>query len=335
MYAGGFVAAFGIVPALFDAWTPLLGRAAAPGTEASVAVAFVLFGCCLPLTLGRSLLTALNRTHLGVLVQAAGSAFTLALVMGAAAAHASIVAFVASGFLAQCSVGIVCLWWAGRILSMPLLNLVVGSVRSRRAGTRIRHLAVPMAVINAGSVCAYSTDRLVLSHVSDSATVAAYSSGAQLFAPAASLVGVAGLPLWTLFAQQRASLEQPSRRDLVRLTVYFAVGGLIIGLGLIVLGPTTSSWIMHDRIHASTGLMAAFAILMFVQAAYYPVSMWLTDPAGLRFQAVRVCLMAVVNLALSIPLARLIGAPGPVIGSVVAFTLAVFLPSLRKSLFRT
>lgn len=335
MCAAGLVAALGIVPACFGTWTPLLGRAAMPGTEASVAVAFTLFGCCLPLNLGRSILIALSRTHLAVLVQGVGSVFALILFLGAAAARASVVTFVASGFLAQCLVGIVCLWWAGRILRLPLLSIVVGSVRSQQAGMRIRHLAVPMAVINAGSACAYSTDRLVLSHLSDPATVAVYSSGAQLFAPAVGLIGVAGLPLWALFARQRETLDQPSRRDLVRLTAYFAAGGLIIGMGLILLGPGVSSWMMHDQIRASVDLMTAFATLLFVQAAYYPVGTWLTDAAGLRFQAIRVGVMAAVNLALSVPLALLVGAPGPVIGSVIAFTVIVLVPGLRRSLPRS
>jgi hypothetical protein len=126
----------------------------------------------------------------------------------------------------------------------------------------------------------------------------------------------------------------PSRSDLTRLTIWFAVSGLVIGLGLVLLGPTVSAWMMHGRSHAGPGLMAPFAALLFLQAASYPAGMWLTDSAGLRFQAVRASVMAAVNLALSIPLARLVGAPGPVLGSVAAFASVVFVPSLRRALSR-
>ncbi|WUH89652.1 hypothetical protein OG900_05475 [Streptomyces sp. NBC_00433] len=334
VYAGALIAALGIVPACLGMWSPLLGRAGQPGTDGSVAVAFLLFGCTLPLNLGKSILIALNRTHVALVLQGAGSVLALLLLLGAAAAHASVVAFVASGFIAQCAVGAFCLALASRLLGMPLLRLIPASVRRCRPGTRIRNLVVPMMVINAGSSVAYATDRLVLSHVADPATVAVYSAGAQLFAPAVGLISVAGMPLWTLFAHQRESPDRPTWRDLSRLTVHFAAGGLIAGVGFVALGPTVGSWMMHGQAQVGAGLMAAFAALLFVQAVNYPASMWLTDAAGLRFQAIRVSIMAVANLALSIPLARLVGAPGPVIASVAAFTAVVFVPSLRKALSR-
>jgi hypothetical protein len=57
--------------------------------------------------------------------------------------------------------------------------------------------------------------------------------------------------------------------------------------------------------------------------------MWLTDAGGLRFQATTFSLMAVVNLAVSIPLARF-GAQGPVVGSVASYTALVLVPTLLK-----
>jgi hypothetical protein len=78
--------------------------------------------------------------------------------------------------------------------------------------------------------------------------------------------------------------------------------------------------------------MLAFGALLFVQAVDYPASMWLTDAPGLRFQAIRAVTMTAVNLALSIPLARLLGAPGPVIGSCAAYAVTVAVPTVRKAL---
>jgi O-antigen/teichoic acid export membrane protein len=217
---------------------------------------------------------------------------------------------------------------------LPLLGLVLGCARAGQPTVRIRHLAGPMAVINTATVVSYATDRVVLSHVIGPSAVAVYSAGAQLFTPAAGLISVAGLPLWALFARQRGPADRPSRADLTRLIRWFTAGGLLMGLGLIWLGPTVSSWMMHGRGRAGTVLMASFAALVLVQAAYYPAGMWLTDAAGLRFQAARAAVMAVVNLALSIPLARLLGPVGPVVASVAAFSCVVFVPSLRKALSR-
>jgi O-antigen/teichoic acid export membrane protein len=330
--AGALIACVGILPALGGWWAPMLGRTAQPGTDAAVAVTFSLFGCSLFLSLGKSLLVALNRTHMTLLFQGAGSVLALFLTLACVASHAPAAVLVAPGFLGQCLVGLVCLAWASRLLHMPVLGLVLGCWRQSRAGTRIRHLAGPMAVINAGSTIAYSTDRLVLSHTTDSAVVAAYSAGAQLFTPAMGLLSVAGLPLWVLFAHQRDTADQPGRRKLMALTAYFGLGGLVVGLGLILIGPTVGSWMMHDRTEVGTGLIAAFAALLVAQAVNYPASMWLTDATGLRFQAIRVSIMATANLALSIPLAHLLGAPGPVLASAIALIVAVLIPTLRRAL---
>jgi hypothetical protein len=62
--------------------------------------------------------------------------------------------------------------------------------------------------------------------------------------------------------------------------------------------------------------------------------MWSTDAAGLRFQAITFSLMAAVNLAVSIPLARL-GAEGPVIGSVASYAAFVLVPTLFRAFRRT
>ncbi|MGW0206733.1 lipopolysaccharide biosynthesis protein [Streptomyces sp. NPDC003233] len=330
--AGILSALLGIVPACFGVWSTVLNSGAQRSGEVSVAVAFTLFGCSLPLNLGNSVLIALNRTHTALLFQMLGSVLTLGFIVLSGVVHAPSAAFIVSGFAAQCLVGAACLLWAGRILGLPLLGMVLGSLDTRHTPTRIWHLAGPMAAINAALAVAYSTDRLVLVHTADSEAVAAYSAGARLFAPAVALASATGLPLWTVFARQRGASGRPDARHVSRLTLYFGIGGAILGAGLIFFGPAVASWMLHGKVEVGTGLMAAFAALLLVQSASYPASMWLTDAAGLKYQAQRAGVMALVNLALSIVLARHLGASGPVIGSVVAVMTCLFLPNLRRSM---
>jgi hypothetical protein len=134
-------------------------------------------------------------------------------------------------------------------------------------------------------------------------------------------------------ASQRHTGQGPSpRRRLLRLTAAFALGGQVLGLGLVLAGPAVATWITHGRVQVGTALMLSFAALLFVQALDYPASMWLTDAAGLRFQATRAVVMAAANLALSVPLACLLGAPGPVLASFAAYAVAVAAPTLRRAL---
>jgi hypothetical protein len=58
--------------------------------------------------------------------------------------------------------------------------------------------------------------------------------------------------------------------------------------------------------------------------------MYLTDAAGLRFQALMVVLMLPVNLGLSLWLVTRVGAAGPVIGSIVGVGLFQFLAGVLE-----
>lgn len=322
----------GVVPACMGAWGTLLNSAAQQSVEFAVAVAFILFGCSLPLNLGNSLLIALNRSHTSLLFQMLGSLLTLGFILLAQAVHAPPVAFIAATLATQCLIGVVSLLWAGRILTLPLLGWILGSLNPRHAARRIWHLAGPMAVVNVALAVAFATDRVVLVHVADPSAVAAYSAGARLFAPTLALASATGLPLWTVFARQRGTCGGPAPRDIARLTVYFAMGGALLGTGLVLFGPAFASWMLHGRVEVETGLMAAFAVLLLVQSAAYPTSMWLTDAQGLKFQARTSVVMAAVNLALSILLARHLGAAGPVVASAIAVLTCLFLPNFRRSM---
>ncbi|MFE3659924.1 lipopolysaccharide biosynthesis protein [Streptomyces sp. NPDC059165] len=330
MGAGAVIALAGVVIGLLGLWDRVLGGAAQPESNVAAAAAAVLYGCTMPLGVGRAVLVAVNRNDVAFLMQGAGSVLQVALVMAAAAMGASTAVFICVAFFSQLLTGLVSMVVTGRLTGIPLLLLVIRSARHKSTSQiAFAQLAVPMTVITAATVAAYGTDRLVLSHLDDANAVAQYSAGAQFFAPATSLLAAAALPLWALFAQRRQAASS-ARGHLTRLTVYFAMGSLVVGAGMVILGPSLGTWMLHGQVRVGTDLMAAFAALLFVRAVSYPANMWLTDASGLRFQAIAFSLMAVANLALSIQLAHL-GAHGPVLGSVLSYTAIVLVPSLIRA----
>ncbi|AZS36851.1 hypothetical protein CVS47_01465 [Microbacterium lemovicicum] len=70
-----------------------------------------------------------------------------------------------------------------------------------------------------------------------------------------------------------------------------------------------------------------FVIYVTVQAAKYPFGAFLTDAKGLRFQAYCVLLLLPINLGLTLLLTPLLGAPGPLIGSVIGVVLCQMIPN--------
>ena len=59
--------------------------------------------------------------------------------------------------------------------------------------------------------------------------------------------------------------------------------------------------------------------------------MYLTDEAGLRFQARNAVAMVVANVVLSVLLAREVGALGPVLGTVISMSLITATPNLVRA----
>jgi len=330
-WTGLFIATVSVLATWSGVHTKILGAAAGTGAGACVVTVGVLLACMLPLSLGASALSAVGRFHVALLLQAGGSAIGLVVVLLAGALDAPAAVYCAAGLSGYCAGGATALLIAGRQLRMPLLRTVASSLRPGLRVTRIIHLAGPMTVISATEALAYGTDRLVLGHVAGAMDVAVYSAGAQLYAPASSLISAAGLPLWAQFTRHRTSDGRLPKDELLRLIRWFTATAVLIGGALVTAGPFVANWMMHGRVVVGGGLMAAFAALILVHAVHYPVGMWLTDAVGLHFQAVRTAFMAALSLALSIPLAASLGPAGPVLASTVAFGSCVGVPCLRRA----
>lgn len=81
--------------------------------------------------------------------------------------------------------------------------------------------------------------------------------------------------------------------------------------------------------------MAAFGAVVFVLGLTYPAGMYMTDAAGLRFQAASACSMVGANLGLSIWWAPILGPVGPVLGTLVSVSVFMATPMLLSARRRT
>jgi O-antigen/teichoic acid export membrane protein len=189
----------------------------------------------------------------------------------------------------------------------------------------IRAEAGPMAVIQMSRAVGLQSDRLVLSHRSDALALGQYSVIAQMYQAALSIVTSLALSLWPSFRARPVNAD--ARSVLVRTSAAFALMGVILGGGLVLLGP----WAYHAVTQVnppSTTVFSIFAALLIATSALQPVSMYLTNRRGLFIQAVATSSVQVVNLALSWWLAAPWGVTGVVLASAVCIGLLLPLPLL-------
>lgn len=304
-------------------WEVLLGPAvdAVPGT--AITVALCLFAVGIPGGLAASVLFGLRRLDLVALQAPVLTLSTFGSVGVAAKAGlplwTAIVASVAANSAVQ---------WVTLQLVVTRLELSwkrLAALARGPASTSFRGWALPMLLISTCGAIAYQTDRVVLSHITGALSVAHYSVVAQMFFPLLGVISSAGYTLWGKYAVERGG-DGVSHSGFRQTLVLFTSMGLLAGVFLTTFGPFAIEALLGVRV--GTGLCAAFALLLILQAAGLPVGMLMTDKRGLRRQAILFSAMVGLNLGLSILLAELVGTPGPVIASAVTYLGVVLLPSL-------
>ena len=335
--SGGVLLALGVVVTALDGWPVLLGEGLLPGSGPGAAMAcLVLFCLTLPLAVGQRILTALGRNHVRILLQGLSSPlFATAvgvLVLTGWRGGGYLAAFSYAGGALIAALGTVVAFrrlpgLAGRVLrDVPRLRTV--------RGAPVLGVAGPWLVLTVALPVAMQTDRLLLSHLATSGELAEYGLGWSLFSILSQTVSAAGVALWPVFARARRAGDL--RSPFPMAGAFLGAGGLaavVLALCLPWIVPLVSG----GAVHLDGWLTWALVVLVAVQAANYPLGMYMTDAAGLRFQVLPVLLLVPFNLGLSWWLVPHLGAGGPVLGSVVSVVLGQLAPGVfyvRRDLAR-
>lgn len=312
---------------LLDAWPVILGDGLMPGGHIVAGICLALFGLTLPLTLGPRVLIGLGRntTQIATQVVTAPLIFVLIGVCVLFGVQADQYIAVAA-YLASTVVAGIALVIAARLLS-PQLGLLTREVlRVRRApGVRVVNMAWPMLVQLLALPIAMQTGRILVSHLGGVSELAEYNLGYQIFGIALQTISAAGVALWPIFARARAAgrVETPWVP-----TFWFLGGGLVIAGGMAAIAPWLAATISDGELTLSWPLIIAFVIFVALQSAKYPVGMYMTDLAGLRFQVIPTIVMIPLALGGSWLLIPTWGAAGNLIAVSFAVAVCQVVPNL-------
>lgn len=321
-------AAFLVVVAILleaaGAWHGLLGQALLPHSGPTAAtLCLAVIGLSLVVGFGQRILTGIGKNHLNILIFGAQTpvVFVTIVVMIKlgipGGGYLAVVAYTVTMLLSL----LIC-WFAARKVTPAVGHAIKDAVRIRTVrGGPVLGTAWPTLVQLIALPIAMQTDRIVLSHVSSTDSVAQYNLASQMFSPVGTVAATASIALWPIFARTR-SKGIPDTESPIRLAVGFGAVAAVICALIGLASPWLAARASGSQIHLSATLIAAFAAFMVCQCVKSPLGMYMTDPQGLRYQARMIVLFLVpVNLGLSIYLAKLLGAPGPVIGSTIAVLL--------------
>jgi O-antigen/teichoic acid export membrane protein len=159
------------------------------------------------------------------------------------------------------------------------------------------------------------------------AAVTEYAVTARLFMMCTVLVAMAVIPLWPAFTD---ALEQGHRewaKTAFRRATWLAfLASLSMAVVLVLLGrPLVRIWIDPDA-EPSLGLLVALGCWVVIMATLQPTAMLLNAAGVVKVQVIVATTMAVANLALSIVFTNWFGIVGPVVGSIVAYSVCTVVP---------
>lgn len=327
IFSGGVIVVISLALLLAGAWPGLLGHGLLSGGDRIATICLVVFGLTLPLTIGARVLVGLNKNPSQVAIQAVIAPFILLCVGTTVVLGIGAGGFVAVfSFVAATVSALLCLLVGSRALS-PQIGAAFRAVPRLRSdpGVPIRDTAWPMLIQMMALPVALQTDRILISHRSDSNTLAQYNLAFQLFGIVLQTISAAGVALWPMYARARARGEI---RSPAKPAAVFLGGGLFLALVMALLSPWLSDLVSDGQISLDWWLLGGFAAFVAVQSVKYPLGMYMTDRRGLRAQVVPTLLMVPISIGLSWWLIGPIGAAGPAIGSAVAVALCQVVPMI-------
>lgn len=310
--------AISVILTVTGLWEALLGEGLIePAGNLAAGLCLIILGLAMLVGFGQRILIGLGLNFLSILVGGLQTPIVLVVLFVAVRLQLNIgpyVAVVSYGTLVV--TGGIMLALANRRVRPILVEALRGARRVRSIrGERVFDTAWPMLIQMVALPLAMQSNRLILSHVGNVDELATYSLASQMFNPIFSISVAASMALWPLFAKARSRGED--HVSPLRLSVMFgASGALAVTVMSFASGPL-AQLASGGTIHLPVGLLMAFSVLMVAQTAKSPLGMYMTDAKGLRFQAYMVLLMLPINVGISIALAEVYGAVGPVIGSIV------------------
>jgi O-antigen/teichoic acid export membrane protein len=324
------VVVLAVVLAAAGAWPDILGRGRPDLLTAGALVVVIGLALAQPMGLQQAILMSSGRTWLAIVGSTSGAVLALVGTAVAAAVGAPVLWFVIVPTLCQLTGMVVWSGAARRIVGMSLPGLMRAAMDRDYRGIRIRLQSAPALVIWIFLPLAYQTDRIILDHFSTSAQLASYNVACQVFTPVLSIVTLGSASLWGYYSMRRIEGTLPSQRAFTHASLALAGAGLLLGIAYVIVTPGLSHLVTGHRVSVSVGLAFAFALFMVVQSFHQPSAMLQTDVAGLRFNAAAVVVMTVLNITLSIALARPLGAAGPVLASALSLMTALAIPSFVR-----
>lgn len=312
---------------LSGGWGVLLGRSGTiENAPIAVFVALCVWASTIPMSIWLRILLGLRRNHLSILIQGMVAPLNFAIVWVMLQVGSGSYTYLAlSTYAAGLVVAMVGMASATRALPAPVGWASRRLLQIRRhPSTRVMDIGWPMLAQMLSAPLSVAAQRYVLAHSTSEHAVAEYAAAAQVFFAFLGVVMAAGVALWPRFTHERATGK--ISRGPFALSAAMAAGATLLCLGVWLVREPLFAFTTNGVLHVGGDTVAAFGLMVVLQAALYPLGMFIMDKPGIRFQVIPTLAMAVSSLLLSMVVTPTLGVVGPVLSTCACVLFAQIIP---------
>jgi len=318
-----FALAYRFVPwyELFNVQSDIARRESGP----ALAVLVTCFALAIPVGIVQRVQMGLQRGFMASLWQCVSSCLGLLGVLIAIKAELGLpllsLAFVGAPLIASLINSIVFFGFLQPDIAPGFRFVSSGAAKHvARTGTLFLVLQIVVAI-------AYTSNSIIIAQMLGAAAVASYAVPERMFSIITMLLGMILTPLWPAYGEAIARKDFAWVRRTFKLSMLISIGmAAAMSTVLVVCGPwLLRVWVGH-AIAASSLLLIAFGIWKVLEAGGNALAMFLNGANVIRSQVVISILFAVVAISLKLLLVSILGIPGVVWATVIAFSLCVITP---------
>jgi O-antigen/teichoic acid export membrane protein len=315
------------------------GPTAVAEAAPTVGVFVLCFLINLPLGLVQRVQLGLQEGYVGSMWAGAGSVLGLVSMIVAMLDHLSLpwlVLALTGAPVATTALNALLLFWRRHADLRPSWRLA-----STQAARHLMRLGFLFFILQLAVAVAYQSDVVVAARMLGPDAAAEYAVVLRLFFLAPTFLSMMFLTLWPAYGEAIARGDAPWVRATLKRSV--ALGAIVSGgisLVLLVFGAQILKLWVGPLFDPPFLMLLGMAIWAVVNTVFNAISMLFNGASVIGFQVVVASTMAVTSIGASILLARAIGLPGIIWGTVLSYVvvsalpMALYLPRLLARLDR-
>jgi O-antigen/teichoic acid export membrane protein len=291
----------------------------------AIAVFLTCFALAIPMTIVQRVQMALQRSFLSSLWQCLASTIGLIGVVVAIRHEASlpwlVFAFVGAPLFVSALNSIFFF-----VFLQPELS-PARSVISQKVALQLMRTGGLFLVLQIVAAVTYASDNLVISQLLGASAVASYAVPERMFSLITMMLSMVLAPLWPAYGEAIARKDIAWVRAILRRSVSMAVIiAFFASFSLVLIGPWLMQLWVGSVVLPTMTLLVLLAFWKTIEAGGNAISVFLNGAHVVRLQVILATLTAVSALSLKLWLIPILGIPGAVLATILAFLVSTVFP---------